>query len=67
MNQEIKTHLVKELNLENNGGGMEAYMYLLKETLQDSMQSPSWDSVNALLFSRLQNRAMNYSNENLNA
>jgi hypothetical protein len=67
MNQEIKTHLVKELNLESNGGGMEAYMYSLKETLQDSMQSPSWDFASALLFSRLRNKAMNYSNENLNA
>ena len=67
MNQEIKTHLVKELNLENNGGGMEAYMYSLKATLQDSMQSPNWDSANASLFSRLRNKAMNYNNENLNA
>jgi hypothetical protein len=67
MNQEMKTHLAKELNLENNGVGMEAYMYSLKETLQDSMQSPSWDSANASLFSRLQNRAMNYNSENLNA
>jgi hypothetical protein len=67
MNQEIKTHLVKELNLENSGVGMEAYMYSLRETLQDSMKSPSWDSANALLFSRLQNKAMTYSNENLNA
>jgi formylmethanofuran dehydrogenase subunit E-like metal-binding protein len=67
MNQEIKTHLAKELNLENNGGGMEAYTSSLKATLQDSMQSPNWDSVNALLFSRLQNKAMNYNNENLNA
>jgi formylmethanofuran dehydrogenase subunit E-like metal-binding protein len=67
MNQEIKTHLAKELNLENNGVGMEAYTSSLKETLQDSMQSPSWDSANASLFSRLQSKAMNYSNENLNA
>jgi hypothetical protein len=67
MTAEIKTHLAKELNLENNGDGMEAYMYSLKETLQDSMQSPNWDLENASLFSRLRNRAMNYSNENLNA
>jgi hypothetical protein len=65
--QEMKTHLAKELNLENSGGGMEAYMYSLKATLQDSMQSPSWDLESASLFSRLQNKAMNYSNENLNA
>jgi hypothetical protein len=67
MNQEIKTHLAKELNLENSGGGMEAYTSSLKATLQDSMQSPSWDLESASLFSRLQNKAMNYSNENLNA
>jgi hypothetical protein len=67
MNQEIKTHLAKELNLENNGDGMEAYMYSLKATLQDSMKSPNWDLENASLFSRLRNKAMNYSNENLNA
>jgi hypothetical protein len=66
MNQEIKTHLVKELNLENSGGGMEAYTSSLKATLQDSMQSPSWDLESASLFSRLQNKAMIYSNENLN-
>jgi hypothetical protein len=65
--QEMKTHLAKELNLESSGGGMEAYMYSLKATLQDSMTSPSWDSANASLFSRLQNKAMTYSNENLNA
>jgi hypothetical protein len=67
MNQEMKTHLAKELNLENNGVGMEAYTSSLKETLQDSMQSPSWDSANASLFLRLQNKAMIYNNENLNA
>ena len=67
MTAEIKTHLVKELNLENSGVGMEAYTSSLKETLQDSMQSPSWDSANASLFLRLQNKAMIYSNENLNA
>jgi hypothetical protein len=67
MTAEIKTHLVKELNLQNNGGGMEAYMYSLKETLQNSMTSPSWDLESASLFSRLQSKAMSYSNENLNA
>jgi hypothetical protein len=67
MNQEIKTHLVKELNLQNSGGGMEAYMSSLKATLQDSMTSQGWDLENASLFSRLRNRAMTYSNENLNA
>ena len=67
MTAEIKTHLAKELNLESNGGGMEAYMYSLRETLQDSMKSPNWDLENASLFSRLRNKAMNYSNENLNA
>jgi len=65
--QEMKTHLVKELNLESSGGGMEAYMSSLKETLQNSMQSPNWDSANASLFLRLRNKAMNYNNENLNA
>jgi len=67
MNQEIKTHLVKELNLENSGDGMEAYMSSLKATLQDSMKLPNWDLENASLFSRLRNKAMTYSNENLNA
>jgi hypothetical protein len=65
--QEMKTHLAKELNLESSGGGMEAYMYSLKETLQNSMKSPSWDLENASLFSRLRNKAMIYNNENLNA
>lgn len=67
MTTEIKTHLVKELNLGNNGGGMEAYMSSLKEMLQNLMKSPSWDSANASLFSRLQSKAMSYNNENLNA
>jgi hypothetical protein len=51
---------VKELNLENSGGGMEAYMYSLQTTLQNLMQSPNWDYENALLFSRLKNKAMKF-------
>lgn len=66
MQKLTKEDLANVPNLENNGVGMEASMYSLRETLQSLMQSPSWDSENALLFSRLRNKAMKFRNENLN-
>jgi hypothetical protein len=39
MNEDMRTTL-KELNLEKNGDGITAYIELLKETLQNLMQSP---------------------------
>lgn len=65
MTAEMKAHLVKELNLQNSGGGMEAYMYSLQTTLQNLMKSPNWDLESASLFSRLQNRAMKFRSANL--
>lgn len=58
--------LAKELNLENVGGGMEAYIDSLKGTLQSLTKSQSYHSESALLISRLQSKAMSYNNENLN-
>ena len=58
--------LAKELNLENVGGGMEAYIDSLKGTLQSLTKSRDFHSESALLFSRLQNKAMTYKHENLN-
>ena len=58
--------LAIELNLQNVGGGMEAYIDSLKETLQSLTKSRDFHSESALLFSRLQNKAMSYNRENLN-
>ena len=66
MQKLTKEDLANVPNLENSGVGMEASMYSLRETLQSLMQSPSWDSENALLFSRLRNKAMKFRSENLN-
>jgi hypothetical protein len=66
MQKLTKEDLANVPNLENNGVGMEASMYSLRETLQSLMQLPNWDSENALLFSRLKNKAMKFRSENLN-
>ena len=58
--------LARELNLENVGGGTVAYIGWLRETLQSLMKSRDFHSESALLFSRLQNKAMSYKHENLN-
>ena len=44
--------LAKQLNLENDGDGINQYMHLLKETLQSSMQLPTTDLLNVLPISR---------------
>lgn len=42
-NKEISASLVKELNLTNNGVGINQYMQSLKETSQSLMKLPSFD------------------------
>jgi hypothetical protein len=66
MQKLTKEDLANAVNLENNGVGMEASMYSLRETLQSLMQLPNWDSENVSLFSRLKNKAMKFRSENLN-
>lgn len=61
-----KEDLANVHNLANNGGGMEALIYSLTETLQNLMQLPKWDLENVSLFSHLRNKAMKFRSENLN-
>lgn len=46
-NPKMAENITKQLNLENNGDGIKAYMHSLKETLQDLTQLPEnhWLSV----------------------
>ena len=64
--KELET-LAKELNLSGGGVGTVAYIGWLRETLQSLMKSRDFHLESALLISRLQNKAMSYKNENLNA
>lgn len=63
--KELET-LAKELNLSGGGVGTVAYIGWLRETLQDLTRSRDYHLESALLFSRLQNKAMSYKRENLN-
>lgn len=46
MTAKQKTTLAKQLNLAKGGDGIQAYMDYLKETLEDSMQLPSFHLLN---------------------
>jgi hypothetical protein len=47
-NKDLSQTLAKQLNLENNGDGIQAYMQSLKETSQSLTKLPQWDYLNAL-------------------
>lgn len=64
--KELET-LAKELNLGGGGVGMVAYIGWLKEMLLNLTRSQDFHLESALLISRLQNKAMSYKHENLNA
>ena len=64
-NPEVLKTFQKQLNLQNNGDGINHYMQSLKETLQDSMKLPSSDLLNASRFSRLKSKKAKLKNDNL--
>lgn len=60
----LTTTIANKLNLENNGGGMQAYMRSLEETLQSSTQLPNLDllRVSTILPSRNKKTKLNKDN-----
>ena len=56
--------LAKELNLQNVGGGMEAYIDSLKETLQSLMMLPAWELENVLPTLLTKDKKEKLKNEN---
>jgi hypothetical protein len=64
-NPKIQTTLVKQLNLQNNGGGINQFMHSLQETLQDLTQSPNIDLLNVLPISPLKNKKTKLNKDNL--
>jgi hypothetical protein len=64
-NPKIQTTLVKQLNLQNNGGGTNQFMLSLQETLQDLTQSPNIDLLNVSPISPLKNKKTKLNKDNL--
>ena len=64
-NPKIQTTLVKQLNLQNNGGGINQFMLSLQETLQDLTQSPNIDLLNVSPISPLKNKKTKLNKDNL--
>jgi hypothetical protein len=64
-NEKIQTTLVKQLNLQNNGGGINQFMHSLQETLQDLTQSPNIDLLNVSPISPLKNKKTKLNKDNL--
>jgi hypothetical protein len=64
-NRKIQTTLVKQLNLQNNGGGINQFMLSLQETLQDLTRSPNIDLLNVLPISPLKNKKTKLNKDNL--
>ena len=56
--------LVKQLNLPNNGDGINQYMLLLKETLQSSMRLPNLNLLNVSPISHLKSKKTKLNNDN---
>jgi hypothetical protein len=63
----LSATLVKQLNLPNNGDGINQYMGSLKETLLNSMKLPSSDYLNVSPISRLSTKKTKLKKESLNA
>jgi len=65
--KKLSTTFQKQLNLPNDGDGINQYMDSLKETLQSSMQSPSLDLLNVspILSSKSKKPKLNTDNSNV--
>jgi hypothetical protein len=64
-NPKIQTTLAKQLNLQNNGGGINQFMLSLQETLQDLTKSPNIDLLNVSPISPLKNKKTKLNKDNL--
>ena len=66
-NTKLTTTFQKQLNLQNDGDGINQYMQLLRETLQDSMKLPDTNLLNVLPISSLKSKKQTLKEDNLNA
>jgi len=66
-NKNLSTTFQKQLNLQNDGDGINQYMLSLKETLQDSMRLPDTNLLNVLPISSLKSKKTKLKEDNLNA
>lgn len=61
----METTLVKQLNLQNDGDGINQFMHSLKETLQDLTKLPSLDLLNVSPISSLKSKKTKLKEDNL--
>jgi hypothetical protein len=66
-NKTLTTTFQKQLNLENDGDGINQYMESLRETLQNSMKLPDTNLLNVSPISSLKNKKQILKEDNLNA
>jgi uncharacterized protein YecA (UPF0149 family) len=66
-NTKLTTTFQKQLNLQNDGDGINQYMQSLKETLQDSMKLPITNLLNVSPISSLKSKKQTLKEDNLNA
>jgi hypothetical protein len=66
-NQKLTATFQKQLNLQNDGDGINQYMQSLKETLQDSMKLPITNLLNVSPISSLKSKKQTLKEDNLNA
>ena len=66
-NKNLTTTFQKQLNLQNDGDGINQYMQSLRETLQDSMKLPDTNLLNVSPISSLKSKKQTLKEDNLNA
>lgn len=66
-NKTLSTTFQKQLNLQNDGDGINQYMLSLKENLQSSMTLPITDLLNVSPISSLKSKKTKLKEDNLNA
>jgi hypothetical protein len=66
-NKNLTTTFQKQLNLQNDGDGINQYMESLKETLQGSMKLPVTNLLNVSPISSLKSKKQTLKEDNLNA
>jgi uncharacterized protein YecA (UPF0149 family) len=66
-NTKLTTTFQKQLNLQNDGDGINQYMQSLRETLQDSMKLPITNLLNVSPISSLKSKKQTLKEDNLNA
>jgi hypothetical protein len=64
-NPEALMTFQKQLNLQNSGDGINQFMHLLREMLEDSTKLPNYDLLNASRFSHLKNKKQRLKKDNL--